>query len=119
MVTHPEELLVLERRLGNGCGIFPIPPLGPVLPKVDAVPQLLGSERTVSEDEIVTALSERGLVIVGIREDHDVVLLALSKEEMIGNLIVQQDDWSELMPDVQQLRDGLPLFQLHLGPVGP
>ena len=77
VVTLPEELLVLEL------------PLGPVLPEVDTVPQLLRSEHAVSEDEIVTALDERGLVVVGVWEDHDIVLLALSKEEMVGSLVVQ------------------------------
>ena len=61
MVILPEEPPVLECRLGNASGIFPILPLGPVLPEVDTVPQLLSSERAVSEDEIVTALDERGL----------------------------------------------------------
>ena len=87
MIALPEELLVHERRLGDGGGVLPIPPLRPVLPKVDTVPQLLGTESAVSEDEIVTALGERGLVVVGIWEDDGVVLLSLSEEEMIGGLI--------------------------------
>jgi len=89
MVPFPEELLVLELRLGNGGSIFPILPFGPVLSEVDAVPQLLGSKCTVSKDEIITTFGERGRVVVRIWEDHDVVLLALSKEEVVGSLIAQ------------------------------
>jgi len=79
VVSFPEELLVLERRLRNGRGVFPICPVRPVLPEVDNVPQLLGSERVVGECEIIAALDERGHVIVRIREYHDIVLLALSE----------------------------------------
>ena len=70
VVTLPEKLLVLERRLWNSSAVLPILPLGPVLPKVDTVPQLLGAERTVSEDD-------------------GVVLLSLSEKEAIGSLITQ------------------------------
>ena len=89
MVSLPEELLVLERRLGNGGSIFPIHPVRPVLSKVNAVPQLLSTERAVSEHKVVTALDERGRVVVGVREHHNIVLLALSKEKMVGSLIAQ------------------------------
>jgi len=89
MVSFPEELLVLERRLQDGRGVFPIRPVRPVLPEVDAVPQLLGSERAVGEHEIIAALGERGRVVVRVREHHNVVLLALSEEEVVGSLIVQ------------------------------
>ena len=89
VVSFPEELLVLERRLRNGRGVFPICPIRPALSEVDTVPQLLGSERVVGEYEIIAALDERGRVIVRIREYHDIVLLALSEEEMVGSLITQ------------------------------
>ena len=89
VVSFPKKLLVLERRLRNGRGVFPICPIRPVLSEVDTVPQLLGSERVVGEYEIIAALDERGRVIVRIREYHGVVLLALSEEEMVGSLIVQ------------------------------
>ena len=45
----------------------------------------------MSEDEIVTALDECGLVVIGVWEDDGVVLLSLSEEEMIGSLIAQTD----------------------------
>jgi len=80
MITLPGKLLVLEHRLGDGSGGFPIPPFGPVLHEVDTAPQLLGAECAVSEDEIITALDERGRVTVGSREDRDIIiLLALSE----------------------------------------
>jgi len=89
VVSFPEELLVLERRLRNGRGVFPIYPIRPVLPEVDTVPQLLGSERAVGEHKIITALGECGRVVVRVREHHNVALLALSEEEMVGSLIAQ------------------------------
>jgi len=89
VVSFPEELLVLERRLRDGRGVFPIRPIRPVLSEVDAVPQLLGSERAMGEHEIVAALCERGSVVVRVREHHDIVLLALSKEKMIDSLVAQ------------------------------
>ena len=88
MVSFPEELIVLERRLRNGCCVFPICPIRPILPEVYTVPQLLGSERAVGEHEIITVLGERGRVVIRVREHHDVVL-ALSEEEMVGSLIAQ------------------------------
>ena len=89
MVSFLRELLVLERQLWNGRGVFPICPVRPVLPEVDTVPQLLSSECAVAEQEITTALGEHGRVIVRVREHHNVVLLALSQEEMAGSLIAQ------------------------------
>jgi len=89
MVSFPKDLLVLERQLRNGRGVFPICPVRPVLPEVDTVPQLLDSERAVAEHEIITALGERGRVVVRVREHHNVVLLALSQEEMVGSLTTQ------------------------------
>jgi len=89
MVSLPEELLVLKRRLRNGRSVFPIRPIRPVLSEVDTIPQLLGSECVVGEHEIVTALGERGRVIVRVLEYHNIVLLALSDEEMVGSLIAQ------------------------------
>jgi hypothetical protein len=116
MVSLPEELLVLELRLGNGRRVFPIPPVGPVLSEVDTVPQLLGSERAMSEDEIIAALGERGRVVVGVREDHGIVLLALSEEEMVGSLIAQAGrSGQNRTPEILALEDDLPLFQLHFG----
>ena len=58
MVPLPEERLALERRLRDASSIFQIPPLGPALSEVNAVPQLLSSERIVSEDEIISAISK-------------------------------------------------------------
>ena len=89
VVSFPEELLVLERRLRNGRGVFPICPVRSVLPEVDTVPQLLGSERAVGEHEIIAALGERGRVVVRVREHHNVVLLALSEEVVVCSLIAQ------------------------------
>ena len=89
VVSFPEELLVLECRLWNSCGILPIRPIRPVLSEVDAIPDLLGSERVVGEHEIVATLCKRGSVVVGFREHHDVVALALTNEEVIGSLIAQ------------------------------
>ena len=89
VVSFPEELLVLERRLRNGRTVFPIYPVRPVLPEVDTVPQLLSSERVVGEHEIIAALGERGRVVVRVREHHNVVLLALSEEVVAGSLIAQ------------------------------
>jgi len=89
MVSFPEELLVLERRLLDGRGVFPILPIRPALSGVDAVPQLLSSVRAVGEHEIVAALGECGSVVVRVREHHDIVLPALSEEEMIGSLVAQ------------------------------
>ena len=80
-----KNFLFLNTDLGM---LVAIPPLGPVLPKVDAIPQLFGTECAVSEDEIITALSERGHVVVRIWEDDGVVLLSLL-EEMIGSLIAR------------------------------
>ena len=89
MVSFPEERIVLERRLQDGRGAFPIYPICPVLSEVDTVPQLLGSERAVGEHEIIAALGERSRVVVGIREYHVIVLLALLEEKMVGSLIAQ------------------------------
>ena len=89
MVSLPEKCLVLERRLRNGRGVFPIHPIRPVPSEVDTIPQFLGPERVVSEHEIVTALGECSRVVVGVLEHHNIVLLALSKEEMVGSLITQ------------------------------
>jgi len=89
MVPLPEERLVIEVRLGDGSRVLPIPPRCPVLSEIDAIPQLLGSERAMSKDEIVTALGQRRRVVVGIWEDHSVVGLALPKEKMVDCLIAQ------------------------------
>ena len=43
----------------------------------------------VGEYEIIAALDEHGRVVVRVQEHHDVVLLALSEEEMVGSLITQ------------------------------
>ena len=43
----------------------------------------------MGEHDIVAALCKRGSVVVGFREHHDVVSLALSKEEEVGSLIAQ------------------------------
>ena len=90
MVPLPEVLLILERRQGDGGVILPSPPRRPVHSEVETVPQHLGSERFVIEDEIVTALGERTCVVVGIREDHDIICLALSKEEVVDRLIKRE-----------------------------
>ena len=87
MVPLPEVLLILELRQGDGGVILPSPPRRPVLSEVETVPQHLGSRRFVIEDEIVTALGERTCVVVGIREDHDVICLALPKEKVVDCLI--------------------------------
>ena len=87
MVSLPEVLLILELRQGDGGVILPSPPRRPVLSEVETVPQHFGSERFVIKDEIVTALGERTCVVVGIREDHDVICLALSKEKVVDCLI--------------------------------
>ena len=89
VVSLPEERLVLEQRLRDGSGVFPILPLGPGLSEVDAVPQLFGSKRVVGKDEIITGIGNGGRVVVGIREDHDIVRLALPDEEMVGSLVAQ------------------------------
>ena len=90
MVSLPEARLVLERRLGmlvvssqslhsdQLCAI-----------DVNAIPQLLSSERIVGKGEIISPIVERGRVVVGFREDHDIVRLALSKEDVIGSLTAQ------------------------------
>ena len=88
VVSFPEELLVLEHRLWNSCSILPIHLIRPVLSEVDAIPDLLGSKRVVGEHKIVAALCKHGSVIVGFREHHDAVSLALSKE-VVGCLIAQ------------------------------
>jgi len=46
-------------------------------------------ELTVHDDVVITALGERGRVVVRVREHHNVVLLALSQEEMVSSLITQ------------------------------
>ena len=43
----------------------------------------------VGEYKIIAALNEHGRVVVRVQEHHDVVLLALSEEEMVGSLIAQ------------------------------
>lgn len=117
VVSLPEEeLLVHERRLGNGRSIFPILPIGPVLSKVDAVPQLLGTQGIVSEHEAITALGERGGVVFGIGEHHDIVLLALSNEEMVGSLIAQARRLAGIQYQEAHWKEiNIPLFQLHPG----
>ena len=89
MVSLPEVRLVLEHRLGNRGRIFPVRPLGPTLPEIDTIPQPIRSERAVGENETITAVGERSRVVVGSREHHHVVALALSKEEIVGGLIAR------------------------------
>ena len=87
MVPLPEVLLILEHRQGDGGVILPSPPRRPVHSEVKTVPQHLGSECFVIEDKIVTALGEHTCVMVGIQEDHDIICLALLKEEVVNCLI--------------------------------
>ena len=87
MVPLPEVLLILELRQGDGGVILPSPPRRPVLSEIETVPQHFSSKHFVIEDKIVTALGERTCVVVGIREDHDVICLALSKEKVVNCLI--------------------------------
>jgi hypothetical protein len=63
VVPLPESVLVVERRLRNRGGIHPIGPPRPILSKVETVPQHLGSERTMGENEVVAALREHGGLI--------------------------------------------------------
>ena len=60
MISLPEESLVLEIKLGNARGIFPVPPVGPHPPKIDAVPQFLGSQGVVHKYEVIAALDQNG-----------------------------------------------------------
>ena len=86
MVTLPKERLVLEIGLGDTGGIFPVLPIRPPLSKVDAIPQLLGSERTMRKYEVIATLGEGGRVVVRVLEDHDIVFPPFSKKKIIGSL---------------------------------
>ena len=66
MVPLPEVHLIAELGPGDISGILPVPPVRPVTSKVNAVPQLLGSQHTVRKYEVIAALRERWGIVVGI-----------------------------------------------------
>jgi len=54
MLPLPKVILVLEQRLGDRRGIFPVLPLRPVLAEVPTVPEHVRAECGVGEDQVVT-----------------------------------------------------------------
>ena len=70
-----------ERRIANRRVRLICLPVRPALSKVDRVPEHIRTNSLVREREVRAARLERATIIVCVREDHDVVRLALAKQQ--------------------------------------
>ena len=83
MLAFPELTPIRELlRLDSSC-ILPVPPSRPVLTEVPGVAKHISAECLVSEGVLSVGETERVVVIVRIREYHDVLRGALAKEQVV------------------------------------
>ena len=86
MSTIPPCFVVLEDIGVDRGRILPRLPLRPVLTKVGGITEEVGTEGLMLEDVLAVLLRERIVMVVVVREDHDVLRLTLTEQEMVDGL---------------------------------
>jgi len=86
MLSLPKIQGIIEIRRLDCCRVLPLLPIRPSFTKVPRISEHVSTIRFVSVLVMPISVSDATLVIIVLREDHNIIGSALPQEKVIGSL---------------------------------